>query len=75
MEGIQPAKPESKGWVKDLVAWIPEINPQIKRSPVSVNRMRAALSAMFKFAIQHDYVNAYPTHKVPSKIKITRRAS
>ena len=51
------------------------INPQIKRSPVSVNRMRAALSAMFKFAIQHDYVNAYPTHKVPSKIKITRRAS
>ena len=30
LEGIQPAKPESKGWVKDLVVWIPEINTVVK---------------------------------------------
>ena len=30
LEGIQPAKQKNKGWVKDLVAWIPEINSIVK---------------------------------------------
>ncbi len=30
LEGVQPAKPASKGWIKDLVVWIPKINALVK---------------------------------------------
>ncbi|MBA1444792.1 MAG: tyrosine-type recombinase/integrase [Chromatiales bacterium] len=43
------------------------------RAPATVNRARAALSAVFKFAVQQGYVSHNPVRRVPSRTERNQR--